>query len=367
MKPLFGLLLSASLLLAGCGKNKSASVAPAPAARPAAPVQAQQAVRGELSKYAIFTGAIEPVRVSRMASPAEGPIVECPVREGARVVSSQLLARVGRSRMAESNLDAAREELKRQQAEFRRVEQLVHSGSLAGEQLDIAQAALKRAEAQVAAAETGAADYEVRAPWDGIVSKVLIAEGNYVAPRAPLVELYDPDSLCVRFAAPEQEVSRLKTGIAVNVALDAYAGKTYRGVIERVFPQLEPSTRTLTLEARMESDDLLFSGLFARVAVPLETVENAVIIPSGALLAKPSGETVVFVAAEGRAVRRTIRVGLETNGRAQVLDGVVPGETVIVRGQENLKDGAPIKIVGPGAGAGSDPSSSKPAEGIARP
>lgn len=355
----FPILLLATMLASGCGRRPEELAAPSQ--RPAVPVQVKMAEQRDLTRYATYTGSVEPITVARMASPAEGPIVDCAVREGDSVSKGQRLVKVGRSRMAESGLDAAREELKRQEADFKRVEHLVASGSLPGEQLEIARAALKRAEAQVAAAETGAGDYEIRAPWDGIVSKVWISEGNYVAPRAPLVELYDPASLRVRFSVPEKDVRELKLNVPVTVKLDAWPDRSFKGTIERIYPQLDPATRTLMVEARLEAEVPLLSGLFARVEVPIETAVGATVIPSGALLALPGGGTVVFVAQDEKAVRRPVKTGLEAGGYVQVLDGVAPGEEVIVRGQENLKDGAPIKIMGrkkdgePGKGGSAPP------------
>ena len=358
-------LLAALLLAVGCGKGKAVDATTV--AKPAAPVQVKKAEQRDLIRRALYTGSVEPVRVARMASPAEGPIVECTVREGDKVVKDQRLARVGRSHMAESGLEAAREELKRQEADFKRVEQLVTSGALPGEQLEIARAALKRAEAQVAAAETGTGDYEIEAPWDGVVSKVWISEGNYVAPRAPLIEVYAPASLRVRFSVPEQDARFLKTGVAVQVTLDAYPGKTFEGTVERIYPQLDAATRTITVEAGLNADVPLLSGLFARVAVPMEKAANAVVIPSGALLALPNGDSVVFVAQDEKAVRRPVKTGLEAGGFVQILEGVTPGEDVIVRGQENLKDGAGIKIMGPKKDGDGGKGEPKPSKETAKP
>ncbi len=329
---------------AGCGKKNEAETA-APS-RPSAPVQVQKAEMRDLTRMALYTGSVEPVTVARMASPAEGPIVECAVREGDAVAKGRRLVRVGRSHMAESSLAAAREDLNRQQADFARVEQLVASGALPGEQLEIVRAALKRAEAQVAAAETGADDYEIRAPWAGVVSKVWVSEGNYVSPRAPLVELYDPASLRVRFSVPEQDATRVNTDAAVQMSLDAYANRTFSGTIERIYPQLDPATRTLTVEARIEADVPLLSGLFARVAVPVETASGAIVVPAGALQALPGGGIVAFAVQDGKAVRRPVKIGLETGDFVQILEGISAGEDVIVRGQESLKDGAPVKVMG---------------------
>ena len=331
-------------LAAGCGKSKSD--AGAATQKPTPLVQVAKAEKRDLSKTLMFTGSVEPVKVARMASPAEGPIIECPVREGDTVRKGQILARVGRSRIAEAGLEAAREELRRQEAEFKRVEQLVKSGSLPGEQLDIARANLKRAEAQVAASETGASDYEIEAPWDGVVSRVWVAEGNYVSPRAPLIELYDPASLVVRLSIPEQQALAVQPHQAVEVVLDAYPGRRFHGRVSRVYPELERTTRTMTAEVVLTEDVRLLSGMFARAEVVVETLSNAVVVPESALVVLPNGEAVAFVLEGEKAARRKIKTAMEAGGAVAIAGGIQAGETVIVRGHESLKDGATVQVMG---------------------
>lgn len=334
-----------ALLAAGCGKKAESDAA---AQRPTPPVQVANAERRDLALVQTYTGSVEPVKVARMASPAEGPVVACAVREGDAVTNGQMLVKVGRSRIAESGLDAAREEFRRQESEFKRVERLVHSGALPGDQLDAARANLKRAEAQLAAMETGAGDYEIAAPWDGIVSKVWISEGNYVAPRAPLVELYDPASLVVRFSVPERRALSIAAGQTVAVTLDAYPGRKFMGRIVRVYPELDRGTRTVTAEAVLEGEARLLSGMFARVEVEVEKQSAAVVIPEAALVVLPNGETVVFVVEGEKAARRKVNTGLEAGGLVAIVSGVEPGELVVTCGQDALKDGAALKVMGAG-------------------
>ncbi len=341
------------LLAAGCGRGKSDAGAQAP--KPLPLVQVVKAEKRDLSKTLTYTGSVEPVKVARMASPAEGPIVECTVREGDFVKNGQILVKVGRSRIAEAGLEAAREELRRQEAEFKRVEQLVKSGSLPGEQLDAARSNLKRAEAQVAAMETGTSDYEIAAPWDGVVSKVWVSEGNYVSPRAPLVELYEPASLVVRMSIPEQHALALQTNQPVSVTLDAYPNRRFAGKIVRLYPELERTTRTLTVEAVLSDDVKLLSGMFARVDVAVRTLPNAVVVPESALVVLPNGETVAFVLEGEKAVRRKVNVALEAGEAVGVESGIQAGEMVITRGNEALKDGATVQVMGQKKKAGSGP------------
>jgi membrane fusion protein, multidrug efflux system len=334
--------LALAVLAAGCGKGK-ATAAPPP--KPVPLVQVAQAERRDLLKTMTYTGSVEPVKVARMASPAEGPVVACSIREGDLVTKGQVLVKVGRSRIAETGLDAAREELRRQEAAFARVAQLVTSGSLPGEQVDASRADLKRAEAQVAAMETGAGDYEIGAPWDGVVSRVWIAEGNYVSPRALLVELYDPASLIVRVSVPEQQALAIHADQSVRLSLDAYPGRRFTGTITRVYPELERITRTLTAEVAVKEQVRLLSGMFARVEVTTQTVTNAVVVPETALVVLPDGETVAFVLDGEKAVRRTVLTALEAGGAVAVTSGIQAGERVITRGNDALRDGMPVKVM----------------------
>ena len=86
----------------------------------------------------------------------------------------------------------------------------------------------------MAKARESAGDYSVAAPWDGVVSKVLVKDGDFVAPRAPLVEMYDPHSLVIRLAVPEAQSTWCWKGMPVKVQMDAYPGKTFEGKISRV-------------------------------------------------------------------------------------------------------------------------------------
>jgi len=331
-----------AVLLSGCGKNGQ----DAAAQKPVPLVQVLPAKSGNLTKFITYTGSIEPIKMARMASPAEGPIVECSVREGDLVKKGQILVKVGRSRIAETGLEAAREELRRQESEFKRVEQLVKSGSLPGEQIDAARSNLRRAEAQVAATETGADDYEIQAPWDGLVSKVWISEGNYVAPRVPLVDLYDPASLVVRITIPEQQALAVHEEQPVQVSLDAYPDRRFTGKITRVYPELERSTRTLTAEAVLIEKAHLLSGMFARVDIAVQTLENAVIVPESALTVMPNGEVIVFVITEDNAARRKVKTALEAGGTVAIESGIRAGEMVVIRGSEMLKDGSKVQVAG---------------------
>ena len=260
------------------------------------------------------------------------------LKRGEKVVS------IGRNVGAEALVAASVAALKEQEQELRRVEQLVQSGAIAGSLLDTARSKYASAKAQLAKSRETAEDYSITAPWDGIVSKVLVRDGDYVAPRTALVEIFDPQSLVVRFAVPEVQATEIQDNMAVETQLDAYPGRTFHGKIQRIYPELDTRMRTRTVEAVIGEPVTLIPGMFARVKVLLEFAPDAITVPAQAVIVTPKGDRVAFVAREGRAMRRKVETGIEEGGRIQIVKGIQAGEQVIVAGNEKLKDGVEIQV-----------------------
>ncbi len=315
-------------------------------AKPLPLVQVQPAQMAPMPQVLELTGTVTPTRQARLASPSEGPIQNVRVREGSVVKRGERLVTIGRSGAAQAQVTAAAESLKEQQAELNRIKILVESGAVPGSQLDSARAKYEGAKALLAKAREQAGDYFVEAPWDGVVSKVLVKDGDFVAPRTPLVEMYDPGSLVISIAIPEAHVNEIKRGAVAQVQLDAYPGQTFPGKVSLVYPNLDSRMRTRSAEVTLGTPVSLIPGMFARLQLSLPSTGEVLAVPLDAVLLQPNGDKVVFVVQEGKAQRRLVKTGSEAGGRVQILDGLRPGEAVIIAGQEKLKDGAAVKVQG---------------------
>jgi membrane fusion protein (multidrug efflux system) len=333
-------LIATELLLNGCRDNAAAK----PSA-PAVAVTVETVIARPFAHMLTVTGTIEPTIVAGLASQAEGPVLECRVREGDQVQAGEQLLHIGRKLSADAAQAAAREELRRQEQDFRRIESLLASNAVAREQFDTARAALERARAALALAEQASNDYSIRAPWAGVVSRVRVADGNYVAPRTPLVDLYDPTSLVLRFSVPEDHAFALATGGRVQVTFDALAGRAFTLEIIRAYPELDRRLRTRSFEAALPVDATFAPGMFARIRAVLEEQSAALTIPAEAVLG--DGTTpFVFVVDQDKAIRRTVETGFEQDGRVLIRSGLQTGERVIVGGIERVKDGSAVRLAG---------------------
>jgi multidrug efflux pump subunit AcrA (membrane-fusion protein) len=259
-----------------------------------------------------------------------------------------------------------------EKADFDRIAQLVETGALPGEDLEkarvkrtaaeakwnaarqqlemletgftrtaiaVQQAAVKEAGAKLELAKARLDEGVITAPFAGTITKVFVRQGDMAAMKAPLLEIADLESLVVRCAVPEAQAGTVRHGMKAEVRLDALPGATLTAEVVRVYPELDPRMRTRTIELVVKDKDALAPGMFGRVRLILESVDDAVTIPVPAVLVTPSGARVAFVAADGKAVQRQVETGIEESGRVQILSGLKPGEKVIVAGRRNSRMG----------------------------
>lgn len=245
-------------------------------------------------------------------------------------------------------VDQALERLKVARAELANAQVRLRMLQAGPTQTDIAvqKAAVNEATARLKLAEAHLEECIVRAPFDAVVAKVYVRAGDLATPRSPLVDLFDPDSLVVRFSVPEAHSAAVRPGLGIEARLDAIATETFHGKVERVYPRLAPDMRTRTVEARLEESVRLMPHQFARLTLTLESVSGAVTVPAPAIREMPDGRTAAYVVIDGKAIRRMVQVGIQQADRVQILEGIEAGEQVIVVGNETLKDGVPVRVVG---------------------
>jgi len=209
----------------------------------------------------------------------------------------------------------------------------------------ITQAAVNEAAAKLDLAQAKINECILSAPFAGIITSVMVRPGDLVIPRMPLLEMMDSSSLVVRFAVPETRIADINKNAKAVVRLDAYPGRTFNAIIERIYPELQHKTRTRLAEAKVLDPIDLLPGQFARISVIVKAIENAIVIPDKAVLSTSRGETVVYVVNNGKISKRKVKIGLEQEQNIQITHGVQSGEMVVTHGNEKLKDGAQVKII----------------------
>ncbi len=193
--------------------------------------------------------------------------------------------------------------------------------------------------------------FEVTAPLTGKVSQVYLDPGTYINQMQPILRVIDDSSVKVMIGVLEKDYHLVCEGIPARMVFDALPGKTFSAKISNRSPVVNPRTGTSQTEIRLSNrDGKLKAGMFARVKVITEVHRDAILMPLTATLTEvlPGRgirvETTVFVANGDVAEEREVVLGLTGPTHYEVLEGLEPGEQVVVLGQNLLSDGVKISI-----------------------
>jgi membrane fusion protein, multidrug efflux system len=201
--------------------------------------------------------------------------------------------------------------------------------------------------AQLDQARTRLAHTVIQAPVDGVVTEKRVEAGDLVGSQTRLFTIAEVSTLVVRVGVSELDVVQIATGDTVTIVLDAFPGRTFRGIVRRVFPAADPGTRLLPVEVALDARDAagVRPGFLARVTFAVGAHHDVLLVPAAALLGG-GGTASVFVVDNGTAVRRTVTTGLTSEGQVQVVAGLAAGERVVTRGNNLLRDGMAVRVVG---------------------
>jgi RND family efflux transporter MFP subunit len=182
---------------------------------------------------------------------------------------------------------------------------------------------------------------KVLAPFDGIVTRKLADVGDLAAPGRAIAEMEDPRTLRFEADVPEALIGNVKLGDKLAVRISAVTVPIEGTVIEMA-PVADAASRTFLVKLDLPPAEGSRSGQFGRVWVPTGT-RKSIRVPAASVVARGQMET-VFVAADGHAHLRIVRTGKRTDDQIELLAGLDPGESIIIGGVEQLRDGQPIAI-----------------------
>ncbi len=175
---------------------------------------------------------------------------------------------------------------------------------------------------------------DIVAPQPGVVTELLVRHGAQVTPGMPLMKLADLSRVWVVVEVPEAQAGWIRAGNAAEVRLKSQAGTVLKGAVEYVYPMLDAQTRTL--RARLSFDNAngaLKPGMYAQVSVLGGVTGEALLVPSEAVIRTGTRNVVLVAEGAGRYRPVLVTLGAEQGDQTVVLEGLVPGQQVVVSGQ----------------------------------
>jgi RND family efflux transporter MFP subunit len=329
-----------ALLLAsstGCRKHPPPAVENA---RPAAEVRVQSVQAQPRVATEEVVATVRPKLSAVVAAKISGAVESVRVAPGRTVKSGELLAEIS-AREIKARLDQAAAGRDQAALDYARFKRLIAERAVSQQEHDAAESRHRAAAAAVREAETMLEYTRVVAPFDGVVTRKRADVGDLATPGRPLFELEDPTTLRLEADIPEALIGNLKLGDRLSIHTAAGASAV-QGVVAEIAPAAEPSSRTFLTKLDLPADVALRSGQFARVSVPVATV-NVLRVPASALVTRGQMET-VFVAVNQRAQLRLVKSGKREGDSVEIVSGLSAGEAVVTEGAATLADGQPLTL-----------------------
>ncbi|MCX7726328.1 MAG: efflux RND transporter periplasmic adaptor subunit [Chitinispirillaceae bacterium] len=324
-----------------------------------------------ISKFIKLTGTIEAEEDAIVYSKVSEKLDKIMVKVGDRVSRGQILAEQYNKTLKE-NINQATYALKNiqtqynlQKIEFERMERLYKNRAISQQQFDQAKARLESSESSLeqakAALNLAELQYEnslIKAPFDGTVAVIYFYRDQMVPVGQPVVKIVNAKNVKAKLSVPEVDIAGIRQGQRVVATFAAFPDTQFEGFISSVDKAVNPTTRSLDVEIRIDnSKGVLKSGLFGIFNIETERHENVVVVPDISVLTKTevkvekNGEMkelkkyYVYLVKGNKAHISFVNTGLYSLGQIELISGVNFGDTLIVMGQNIVKDGSPIKIV----------------------
>lgn len=342
---------------------------PQTAVKRAFPVEVQE-VASEAVQYAIdAVGSLEPQEEVKVTARVSGTVERILFEEGMKVTAETGLVEIDRSRYrlladrAKASHERAvaeaakadtvlqnRRELKKKDSTYVGDEEIATLTS----QLNAAKAVAAEAKSSLDLALQDLDYSQARSLIAGIINTKNVSTGQYVAAGTLLATLVDQSKLRLRFKVSETESVKLSAVMAegrkITFSVRPLPGKTFQAEMQHISPQANPQTRTVECLALVENRDaVLKPGFFAIIRAVVDTRQQAVVVPDSGILPTERG-FVAFIVKDGKARQRSVRTGLFVReGAVEILDGLVPGDALVVTGAAALRDGVDVAVRKPGA------------------
>jgi RND family efflux transporter MFP subunit len=308
------------------------------------PVAVETVALGEIADRIQATANLVPEREVTVLAETAGRVDRILVEEGDSVSSGEMLAQLER-REAEIALRGAKVRAKAAKRDLDRAEKMLAEGLMSPEEYDAKALEHETAQQSLEEAEWALEQTTIRAPFAGTVTARMVEPGQHVRAAEALFDVADFQPLIAEIHVPEEDAAFLELGQPVTLTPRALPDQSFAGRIQRLSPMVDTETGTVTV--RIEAAEVpkrARPGAFVTVSTERERHSNVPVIPKRAVV-REIGAAFAFVAKDGKAQRREIRLGLETDGKYEVLDGIEAGEQIVVTGHGNLRSGSDIEVV----------------------
>lgn len=321
----------------------------------AAPVKVEAVKRGDISAYILKNTTLEAERWVDVRARRAGQVIALLKEEGDPVRAGTVMARLDADA---AQISVAQREVAHQEAKqrYEREDALFQRNLGSKQSYENAKTQFESSKAQLEQAKLDLSYTAIRSPIEGIMTLRNIEVGNMVTNNQVVASVAKFDPLLARIQVTEKDFGKITVGQTARITVEAAPEREFTGTVKMISPVVDPESGTVkvTVEVPRTDTSLLRPGMFASVYIITETRRNTLVIPKKALVLEGEGNQVFTFETDpetgrGQAQRKRIEIGFTDSDRLEILNGLSPGEQVITVGQEGLRPGSPVRLVGEAA------------------
>lgn len=288
------------------------------------------------------SGSLRADEVVDLSVESSGLITNIYFREGSQVERGDLLLKINDSQLqAEKNTNSFRINLAEQREERQR--RLLERGGISQDEYDATLNELNVLRSELELIEAQIEQTELRAPFSGSIGLKYVSEGSYISPDSRIATLQKLDPIKIDFSVPERYVARVAIGDKITFGVQG-VDSTFTGEVYAFEPSIDRETRSLQIRAITDNEEqMLFPGAFANITLILDTLTDALMVPSIALVPELNAQK-LFVLRNGEVEEIRVQTGIRTSEKVQVLNGIAVGDTVLTTGLLQVRPGQEVDI-----------------------
>lgn len=296
----------------------------------------------KMNELIYSTGSLLPDEEVDLAFETSGKVVGIYFEEGRSVKKGELMAKINDKPLQAQLLKLEAQRKLVQEREFRQ-RQLLDRDAISRESYDQVSTELQSIEADIMLIQARIAETELRAPFDGIVGLRMISEGAFATTQTKIVRLVKTRPLKIEFSIPERYAGEVTPGFSISFVVDGFS-EPFEAKVYAIDPKVDINTRTISVRALYpNTNEELKPGRFASIRARLSEIENAVSIPTEALIAEMSGEK-VYTYNNGKAKEVKVTTGLRTESHIQIHTGLNFGDTLLTTAILQLREDLPVQL-----------------------
>ena len=286
-----------------------------------------------------YSASIQAYAVNNIASQTGGRIQKLNREIGDFVSAGDVLAELDRIQ-----LDQAELTYRNNERELKRLSGLLKEGGVSQSDFDSFELSYKVSKSNY---ENLLENTILRSPINGVISARNYDRGDMYSMSSPIYTVQQIVPVKLLVPVSERDYTRIKKGDSVDITVDALPGKTFKGSVLRLYPTIDAASHTFSAELVVRNENReLRPGMYARATVLFEEVDR-IVVPDGAVVKQQgSGQKLVYVLdADNCAHARVVETGRHIGNEYEIISGIEEGETIVVKGNSNLKSGEKVEVV----------------------